>query len=81
MFQHLLWLRDLLADEEVTLPDEIGDAIARIAPTLRTLRLGDGTLARFHGGGLAEEARLTPHWPTAASAVVPAMPPRWASSG
>lgn len=33
-------------------------AIERIAPTLRTLRHGDGTLARFHGGDIGEEGRL-----------------------
>ncbi len=33
-------------------------AIERIAPTLRALRHGDGSLARFHGGGRGEEGRL-----------------------
>lgn len=33
-------------------------AIARIAPTLRTLRHSDGGLARFHGGGRGIEGRL-----------------------
>ena len=33
-------------------------AIERIAPTLRTLRHADGSLARFHGGGRGMEGRL-----------------------
>lgn len=33
-------------------------AIERIAPTLRALRLGDGALARFHGGGRGQEGKL-----------------------
>ncbi|WP_233495450.1 heparinase II/III family protein [Rhodosalinus halophilus] len=33
-------------------------AIARIAPTLRSLRHADGALARFHGGGGGAEGRL-----------------------
>lgn len=33
-------------------------AIERIAPTLRTLRHADGSLARFHGGGKGLEGRL-----------------------
>lgn len=33
-------------------------AIARIAPTLRALRMGDGSLARFHGGRRGEDGRL-----------------------
>ncbi len=34
------------------------DAIERIAPTLRGLRLGDGALARFNGGGRGAEGLL-----------------------
>ena len=34
------------------------DAMIRIAPTLRSLRMGDGLLARFHGGGTGPEGRL-----------------------
>ncbi|MCC6006765.1 MAG: heparinase II/III family protein [Rhodobacteraceae bacterium] len=33
-------------------------AIERIAPTLRSLRHSDGTLARFHGGDIGPEGRL-----------------------
>ncbi|MXU66482.1 heparinase [Rhodobacteraceae bacterium KN286] len=34
------------------------EALARIAPTLRALRLGDGALTRFHGGGRGIEGQL-----------------------
>jgi uncharacterized heparinase superfamily protein len=34
------------------------EALVRAAPTLRSLRLGDGLLARFHGGGTGPEGRL-----------------------
>jgi uncharacterized heparinase superfamily protein len=33
-------------------------ALERMAPTLRALRLGDGSLIRFHGGGCGLEGRL-----------------------
>jgi uncharacterized heparinase superfamily protein len=33
-------------------------AISRAVPTLRALRLGDGSMARFHGGGPGEPSRL-----------------------
>ncbi|MCK0126521.1 heparinase II/III family protein [Gelidibacter sp. F2691] len=40
-------------------PDaELLDAINRIAPTLRSLRHSDGSLARFHGGGRGLDGRL-----------------------
>ncbi|RED18465.1 heparinase II/III family protein [Pontivivens insulae] len=34
------------------------DAITRCAPALRALRMGDGALARFHGGGRGAEGAL-----------------------
>ena len=37
---------------------ELRAAVARIAPTLRTLRHADGGLARFHGGGRGLDGRL-----------------------
>ena len=40
-------------------PDKrIVAAMQRIAPTLRGLRLGDGTLVRFHGGGRGLDGQL-----------------------
>jgi uncharacterized heparinase superfamily protein len=33
-------------------------AIARAVPVIRALRLGDGTMARFHGGGPVDPGRL-----------------------
>lgn len=34
------------------------EALQRIAPTLRSLQMGDGLLARFHGGGPGRPGRL-----------------------
>lgn len=46
----LVWAT--LALEEAGRPAEpaLAEAVARMAPALRTLRMGDGGLARFHGG-------------------------------
>lgn len=51
VFREFLGVRALL--EETGRPPLVAmnAAIGRIAPTLRALRHGDGTLARFHGGG------------------------------
>ncbi|MEO1274919.1 MAG: heparinase II/III family protein [Pseudomonadota bacterium] len=54
----LLQIRDLCAVTGDTLPAEVDTAIEAIAPTLRLLRHGDGSLARFHGGGSGGEGRL-----------------------
>lgn len=54
----LLWAADAMtAAGRTPLPAHLA-AIARIAPTLRTLRHADGGLARFHGGGSGAEGRL-----------------------
>jgi uncharacterized heparinase superfamily protein len=39
-------------------PTQILAAVAHITPVLRALRHGDGSLARFHGGGRGIEGRL-----------------------
>ncbi|HIP24185.1 MAG TPA: heparinase [Rhodobacteraceae bacterium] len=36
----------------------VTDALARMAPGLRALRFGNGSLARFHGGGRGTEGQL-----------------------
>ena len=51
VFRRLIGVRDLLAASDRVLPDQVSDAITAIAPSLRTMRLGDGSLVRFHGGG------------------------------
>ncbi len=48
---------DLLAVGRAA-PEEIGTALASMAPVLRTLRHADGGLARFHGGGRGLPGRL-----------------------
>ena len=47
----LLRLRRMAARAGLPIPEAVEDAIARITPTLRNLRMADGALARFHGGG------------------------------
>lgn len=54
----LNWANEALVAAGRTPPGAILEAIARIAPTLRTLRHSDGSLARFHGGGRGAEGRL-----------------------
>lgn len=58
LFTLLVWADH--AQREAGQPSEAAQqaAIARIAPTLRGLRMGDGTLARFHGGGRGDEGLL-----------------------
>jgi len=58
ILQQILWLRDLAGECETALPDAVDTAIQTIAPVLRGLRLGDGSLVRFHGGGAASEGAL-----------------------
>ena len=58
LFTLLVW-----ADHAQRAAGQPGDAaqqraIAAIAPTLRSLRMGDGALARFNGGGRGTEGRL-----------------------
>ena len=52
VFRQLLWVRDLLTENSQDVPEALTGAIDRIAPALRALRLGDGSLTRFHGGTL-----------------------------
>jgi uncharacterized heparinase superfamily protein len=54
----LVWAAQALTEAGRVLPAAHGNAIARIAPCLRTLRHADGSLARFHGGGRGGEGRL-----------------------
>lgn len=58
VFTMLTWAQ-LAFEQAGQSPDPaLGDAIARVAPTLRALRHADGGLARFHGGGRGVEGRL-----------------------
>ncbi|MBO9407632.1 heparinase II/III family protein [Shimia sp. R9_1] len=58
VFTLLTWAATALRDADRTPSDIHLRAIERIAPTLRTLRHADGSLARFHGGGRGMEGRL-----------------------
>ncbi len=58
VFVLLVWAARVLEEAEKTPDPRHLSAMQRIAPTLRTLRLGDGALARFHGGGRGIEGQL-----------------------
>lgn len=58
VFTLLTWTAATLKESGYTPSKEHLEAIARIAPTLRTLRHADGGLARFHGGGRGAEGWL-----------------------
>ena len=58
VFTLLTWASAALQDAERETPQAHLAAIERIAPTLRTLRHADGSLARFHGGGRGQEGWL-----------------------
>lgn len=58
VFTLLTWVRNALIENKHKVDDRITDALHRMAPTLRGLRLGDGTLVRFHGGGRGMQGQL-----------------------
>lgn len=58
VFILLTWVSQLLADAGHAPVPAIDAAIARIAPTLRSLRHMDGSLVRAHGGGRGAPGRL-----------------------
>jgi uncharacterized heparinase superfamily protein len=58
VFILLTWVSQLLADAGHSPVPAVDAAIARIAPTLRSLRHVDGSLARAHGGGRGAPGRL-----------------------
>lgn len=58
VFMLLSWAAAALSDAGRGTPKAHMAAIERIAPTLRTLRHSDGSLARFHGGGRGAEGWL-----------------------
>ena len=55
VFSLLTWVKQTLDMTKTPVPDILTDRVAHIAPVLRCLRHGDGTLARFHGGGQGSE--------------------------
>ena len=58
VFTLLTWAAAALKDAGMRASEAHIAAIERIAPTLRTLRHSDGSLARFHGGGRGMEGWL-----------------------
>ncbi len=58
VFILLTWVSQLLADAGRAPVPAVDAAIGRIAPTLRSLRHLDGSLARVHGGGRGAPGRL-----------------------
>ncbi len=54
----LNWTVLSLNETNNRVPTQILAAVAHITPVLRALRHGDGSLARFHGGGRGIEGRL-----------------------
>jgi uncharacterized heparinase superfamily protein len=58
VFILLTWVSQLLSDAGHSPVPAVDAAIARIAPTLRSLRHVDGSLARAHGGGRGAPGRL-----------------------
>ena len=58
VFTLLTWVASALTEAGWIPSSAHLEALNRIAPTLRTLRHADGSLARFHGGGKGLEGRL-----------------------
>ncbi len=58
VFALLIWSARTMEDAKIHPDPRILNAIERVAPTLRSLRLGDGSLTRFHGGGRGRPGRL-----------------------
>lgn len=58
IFTLLTWSYRTMQDADKNPDPRIVNALERIAPTLRSLRLGDGSLTRFHGGGRGRPGRL-----------------------
>lgn len=58
VFALLSWVSQAANTELLTAEPDILKAVERMAPTLRALRLGDGGLIRFHGGGSGQADKL-----------------------
>jgi uncharacterized heparinase superfamily protein len=58
VFSLLTWTAAVMAETGKRPDPAVETAIMRIAPTLRSLRHADGSLARFHGGGPGAEGHL-----------------------
>ena len=58
IFTLLSWVSQAADTKAIMNAPEILKALERMAPTLRSVRLGDGGLVRFHGGGVVLSERL-----------------------
>ena len=58
VFTLLTWVAKLLEQTGHPADSALTRALGRMAPGLRSLRYGDGGLARFHGGGRGNEGQL-----------------------
>ena len=58
VLRHLIEVRAALAAAHAQVPGAVHGAIDRMTPMLRGLRLGDGGLALFHGGGEGDSALI-----------------------
>lgn len=58
IFALLVWAERTLEEAGLSAAPDHRAAINRMAPGLRALRLGDGGLARFHGGGAGDAERI-----------------------
>jgi len=58
VFTLLSWVSQAASNKHLTAEPDILKAVERIAPTLRALRLGDGGLIHFHGGGSGQAEKL-----------------------
>ena len=58
IFTLLVWVAQGMTSASMQPDRALLNAIERIAPAIRTLRLGDGTLVEFHDGRASTEARL-----------------------
>ncbi|MCP5075808.1 MAG: heparinase [Rhodobacteraceae bacterium] len=58
IFTLMAWVAHAATAARVDVEPELLRALERMAPTLRALRLGDGGLVRFHGGGAGQSERL-----------------------
>ena len=57
-FARIVWCTNALDEAGKTADPRLPQAVERIAPVLRNLRMGDGSLARFHGGSSGRAGHL-----------------------
>lgn len=58
IFTLLSWVNQAVSSQSSGINPEIIRALQRMAPAIRALRLGDGAMARFHGGGAGQAERI-----------------------